>query len=44
MRVYTATELLGMAARAGFGAVKAYGLFDANPFTPPGRLVVVPRR
>lgn len=44
VRVYTATELLAMAARAGFGSVKAYGDFDANPFAPRSRLVVVARR
>jgi SAM-dependent methyltransferase len=44
VRVYTGTELLAMAAGAGFGDVKAYGDFDGNPFTPRTRLVVVARR
>ena len=41
VRVYTATELLAMVERAGFGDAKAYGTFEGEPFTLDTRLVVV---
>jgi ubiquinone/menaquinone biosynthesis C-methylase UbiE len=41
VRVYTATELLAMLERAGFAEAKAYGGFDATPFAPSTRLVIV---
>ncbi len=41
VRVYSATELLAMLARAGFAEAKAYGGFDGSPFTPSSRLVIV---
>jgi ubiquinone/menaquinone biosynthesis C-methylase UbiE len=41
VRVYTATELLAMLARAGFAEAKAYGDFDGSPFEPASRLVIV---
>jgi SAM-dependent methyltransferase len=44
VRVYSATELLGMLGRAGFAEAKAYGDFDGNPFTPDTRLLIVARR
>jgi ubiquinone/menaquinone biosynthesis C-methylase UbiE len=43
VRVYTATELLAMLERAGFAEAKAYGDFDAGPFAPATRLVIVAR-
>ena len=44
VRTYTATELLAMIARAGFSEAKAYGGFDAAPFTTDSRLVIVATR
>jgi len=44
VRVYSATELLGMLERAGFGEAKPYGDFEGNPFTPDTRLLIVARR
>ncbi len=41
VRVYTATELLAMVARAGFAEAKAYGGFEGQPFTTSTRLVIV---
>jgi ubiquinone/menaquinone biosynthesis C-methylase UbiE len=41
VRVYTATELIAMIARAGFSDVKAYGTLDGDPFTLATRLVLV---
>jgi SAM-dependent methyltransferase len=43
VRVYSATELLGMLARAGFAESKCYGDFDGAPFTPSTRLIVLAR-
>jgi SAM-dependent methyltransferase len=44
LRVYTATELMAMLARAGFAESRAYGDFDGNPLTTESRLVIVARR
>ena len=44
LRVYTATELMAMLARAGFDESRAYGDFDGSPFTTESRLVIVARR
>jgi ubiquinone/menaquinone biosynthesis C-methylase UbiE len=44
LRVYTATELMAMLARAGFEESRAYSDFEGNPFTAEGRLVLVARR
>jgi ubiquinone/menaquinone biosynthesis C-methylase UbiE len=44
VRVYSATELLGMLERAGFADAKPYGDFEGNPFTPDTRLLIVARR
>jgi SAM-dependent methyltransferase len=44
VRVYTATELLAMLDRAGFGEAKAFGDFDAGPLTTTSRLVIVASR
>jgi ubiquinone/menaquinone biosynthesis C-methylase UbiE len=44
LRVYTATELMAMLARAGFEESRAYGDFDGNPFAAESRLVLVARR
>ena len=41
VRVYTATELLAMLERAGFAETRCYGDFDATPFVPDRRLVIV---
>ncbi len=41
VRVYTATELLAMVARAGFDDARAYGGFDGEPFATSTRLVIV---
>jgi ubiquinone/menaquinone biosynthesis C-methylase UbiE len=41
VRVYTATELLAMVARAGFAEMKTYGDLEGAPFTTSSRLVVV---
>jgi SAM-dependent methyltransferase len=44
VRVYTATELLGMLDRAGFAEARCHGDLDGAPFTPTTRLVVVATR
>jgi SAM-dependent methyltransferase len=44
VRTYTATELLAMLARAGFGEAKCYGGLDGSPFSVSTRLVIVARR
>jgi ubiquinone/menaquinone biosynthesis C-methylase UbiE len=44
VRTYSATELLAMLARAGFGETKCYGSLDGEPFTVDTRLVIVARR
>jgi SAM-dependent methyltransferase len=44
VRVYAATELLAMLARAGFAESRCYGDLDGAPFTLEGRLVIVARR
>jgi ubiquinone/menaquinone biosynthesis C-methylase UbiE len=44
LRVYTATELVAMAERAGFCEARCYGDLDGGPFGVDTRLVVVARR
>jgi SAM-dependent methyltransferase len=44
LRVYTATEMLAMLARAGFEESRAYGDLAGSPFTSDSRLVIVARR
>ena len=44
VRVYAATELVAMLDRAGFAQVRCLGGFDAAPFTPATRLVIVAAR
>jgi hypothetical protein len=44
MRVYTATELVAMLARAGFEEARCYGDLEGKPFATDVRLVVVARR
>jgi SAM-dependent methyltransferase len=44
LRVYCATELVGMLARAGFAEVRCLGDFDGAPFTTDTRLVLVAKR
>jgi ubiquinone/menaquinone biosynthesis C-methylase UbiE len=44
VRLYTATELLAMLARAGFDEAKCYGDFDGSPFAVDTRLVILARR
>jgi ubiquinone/menaquinone biosynthesis C-methylase UbiE len=44
VRVYAATELVAMLDRAGFTQVRCLGGFDAAPFTPATRLVIVAAR
>ena len=44
LRVYSATELLAMLERAGFGEAKCYGGFDGRPFETATRRVIVARR
>jgi ubiquinone/menaquinone biosynthesis C-methylase UbiE len=44
VRLYTATELVAMLARAGFEESKCYGGFDGSPFAADTRLVIVARR
>ncbi len=44
VRVYTATELLAMLARAGFTETKCHGDLDGGAFSPATRLVVVASR
>jgi SAM-dependent methyltransferase len=41
VRVYTATELLAMLGRAGFGDARCFGDFDGAQFGPATRLVIV---
>jgi SAM-dependent methyltransferase len=41
VRVYTATELVAMAERAGFVDVKCWGGWAFEPFSPTSRLVLV---
>jgi ubiquinone/menaquinone biosynthesis C-methylase UbiE len=41
LRVYTATELLGMLDRAGFESARCYGDLEGGPFGPSSRLVIV---
>ena len=41
VRVYAATELTAMLARAGFAEVRCYGDLDGTPFGPDTRLVAV---
>ena len=41
LRVYTATELVGMAERAGFESARCYGDLDGGPFGTRTRLVLV---
>jgi hypothetical protein len=42
-RVYTVTELIGMARDAGFEQVSCYGGFDRTPVSRDTRLVLVAR-
>ena len=44
VRLYTASELVTMLARAGFAEAKCYGDFDGSPFAVDTRLVLVARR
>jgi SAM-dependent methyltransferase len=44
LRVYAATELLAMLARAGFAETRTYGDLDGSPFDAATRLVIVARR
>jgi ubiquinone/menaquinone biosynthesis C-methylase UbiE len=44
LRVYTATELLGMLDRAGFEESRCYGDLAGGPFATDSRLVIVARR
>jgi SAM-dependent methyltransferase len=44
LRVYTATELVGMLERAGFSEAKCYGDLDGGTFGTDTRLVIVARR
>ena len=44
IRVYTATELLGMLDRAGFAEARCHGDLEGGPFATDTRLVVVARR
>jgi SAM-dependent methyltransferase len=44
VRVYTATELLAMLARAGFEEPRCHGDLDGRPFDTDTRLVIVARR
>jgi SAM-dependent methyltransferase len=41
LRIYTATELIGMLRRAGFESTRCFGDLDGNPFETGTRLVVV---
>jgi ubiquinone/menaquinone biosynthesis C-methylase UbiE len=43
LRVYTATELIGMVRDAGFERVSCYGDFDQTPLSRDTRLVLVAR-
>jgi ubiquinone/menaquinone biosynthesis C-methylase UbiE len=44
VRLYTATELVAMLARAGFEEAKCYGDFDGTAFDMDTRLVILARR
>jgi hypothetical protein len=44
IRVYSATELLAMLARAGFADARCYGDLEGAPFTTGTRLVVAATR
>jgi len=44
LRVYTATELLAMLARAGFEESRCYGDLAGGRFETESRLVIVARR
>jgi hypothetical protein len=44
LRVYTATELVAMLARAGFAESRCHGDFDGGRFGVDSRLVIVARR
>jgi ubiquinone/menaquinone biosynthesis C-methylase UbiE len=44
IRVYSATELLAMLARAGFGEARCYGDLEGAPFTTGTRLVIAATR
>jgi ubiquinone/menaquinone biosynthesis C-methylase UbiE len=44
VRVYAATELLAMIARAGFAEARCYGDLEGAAFGVDGRLVIVARR
>ena len=44
LRVYSATELLGMLERAGFPDARCYGDLDGNPFGVETRLIIVATR
>jgi SAM-dependent methyltransferase len=44
VRVYTATELLAMLARAGFAEAKCHGDFDGGAFATGTRLVIAAQR
>jgi ubiquinone/menaquinone biosynthesis C-methylase UbiE len=44
LRVYTATELTAMLARAGFEDARCYGDLDGGPFGTRTRLIIVARR
>jgi ubiquinone/menaquinone biosynthesis C-methylase UbiE len=44
VRLYTATELVAMLARAGFAEAKCYGDFAGSPFALDTRLVIAARR
>jgi hypothetical protein len=43
VRVYTATELLGMLERAGFAEARCHGGLEGEAFTIATRLAVVAR-
>jgi ubiquinone/menaquinone biosynthesis C-methylase UbiE len=43
LRVYTATELVAMVARAGFAEARCYGGLGGEPFRSDTRLVIVAR-
>jgi hypothetical protein len=44
VRVYTATELVAMLARAGFDDVRCHGDLDGGPYGLDTRLVIVEQR
>jgi SAM-dependent methyltransferase len=41
LRVYSATELVAMASRAGFATARCFGDLEGGPFTTDTRLVIV---